>query len=142
MSRKPRVTLLQHMWALSAIMLQSAGVPRAKVAQLEALLCFSGSILMFARPIISFTKELVSRRLFFELGMLTFFLVNVCLLSSESFQSPINAKVLAHLIPFLQSLCGEFVVVDDFNEDFSVIATTNIDQEVRGHWIQSGASTC
>ena len=97
---------------------------------------------MFARPIISFTKELVSRRLFFELGMLTFFLVNVCLLSGEGFQSPINAKVLAHLIPFLQSLRGEFVVVDDFNEDFSVIATTNIDQEVRGHWIQSGASTC
>ncbi|CAE7692335.1 unnamed protein product [Symbiodinium sp. CCMP2592] len=68
------------------------------------------------------------------------FLVNVYLKSGEGFRSQANAKVLSHLISFLRSV--RFFVAGDFNEDFSVIGTTNIDQEVRGTWLHSGASTC
>ena len=70
------------------------------------------------------------------------FLVNLYLRSDEGFRGPVNALILSHLIPYLRSLNGEFIVAGDFNEDISVMVTTCIDQEVRGSWLHSGGSTC
>ena len=70
------------------------------------------------------------------------FLVNLYLRSDEGFRGPVNALILSHLIPYLRSLNGEFIVAGDFNEDISVMVTTCIDQEVRGSWLHSGDSTC
>ena len=70
------------------------------------------------------------------------FIVNVYLRSGEGFQSKTNVAVLSHLIPFLRSVKGEFIAVGDFNEDFEIMASTNLEQEVRGSWVHVNESTC
>ena len=70
------------------------------------------------------------------------FIVNVYLRSGEGFQSKTNVAVLSHLIPFLRSVKGEFIAVGDFSEDFEIMASTNLEQEVRGRWVHVNESTC
>ena len=42
----------------------------------------------------------------------------------------------------LRSVKGEFIAVGDFNEDFEIMASTNLEQEVRGRWVHVNESTC